>query len=186
MDALTDVIKGNDAIKMSTSILDYLFRELAISYLGRNDLAHVNVDDLRIDAIGGGEEQAEIGEDEPTELPSALDNVINMTSTGYIRSNNFAVLQGGLSEMTASIAAEPQVASGGSVTSSASVVASSVRATTSTTTTAPTGSSRADKVMEAKMKGYEGDGCGECGNFTMVRNGTCLKCDTCGSTSGCS
>ena len=35
------------------------------------------------------------------------------------------------------------------------------------------------------MKGYEGDSCAECGNFTLVRNGTCLKCDTCGSTSGC-
>ena len=38
----------------------------------------------------------------------------------------------------------------------------------------------------ARMKGYEGDSCGECGNFTLVRNGTCMKCDTCGSTSGCS
>ena len=48
------------------------------------------------------------------------------------------------------------------------------------------GSSRIDKVREARMKGYEGDSCGECGNFTLVRNGTCMKCDTCGSTSGCS
>jgi len=40
--------------------------------------------------------------------------------------------------------------------------------------------------MEARVKGYEGDNCSECGNYTMVRNGTCLKCDTCGSTSGCS
>ena len=40
--------------------------------------------------------------------------------------------------------------------------------------------------MEAKMKGYEGESCSECGNFTMVRNGTCLKCDSCGGTSGCS
>ncbi|MEM8690239.1 MAG: vitamin B12-dependent ribonucleotide reductase, partial [Pseudomonadota bacterium] len=39
---------------------------------------------------------------------------------------------------------------------------------------------------EARMKGYEGEACAECHNFTMVRNGTCLKCDTCGSTSGCS
>ena len=39
---------------------------------------------------------------------------------------------------------------------------------------------------EAKMKGYEGDACGTCGNFTLVRNGTCMKCNTCGSTSGCS
>ena len=42
------------------------------------------------------------------------------------------------------------------------------------------------QIREARMKGYEGDSCGECGNFTLVRNGTCLKCDTCGSTSGCS
>ena len=45
---------------------------------------------------------------------------------------------------------------------------------------------RARKVAEARIKGYEGDACGNCGNFTLVRNGTCLKCDTCGSTSGCS
>ena len=45
---------------------------------------------------------------------------------------------------------------------------------------------RLEKIREARMKGYEGDSCGECGNFTLVRNGTCLKCDTCGSTSGCS
>ncbi len=40
--------------------------------------------------------------------------------------------------------------------------------------------------VEARIKGYEGETCGDCGNFTLVRNGTCLKCDTCGSTSGCS
>jgi ribonucleoside-diphosphate reductase alpha chain len=42
------------------------------------------------------------------------------------------------------------------------------------------------RVAEARMKGYEGDACGECGNFTLVRNGACMKCDTCGATSGCS
>ena len=46
--------------------------------------------------------------------------------------------------------------------------------------------SRLERVREARMKGYEGDSCGECGNFTLVRNGTCLKCATCGGTSGCS
>ena len=44
----------------------------------------------------------------------------------------------------------------------------------------------ARRAAEARMKGYEGDACGACGNFTLVRNGTCMKCDTCGSTSGCS
>ena len=48
------------------------------------------------------------------------------------------------------------------------------------------GSAGMSRVVEARMKGYEGEACGECGNFTMVRNGTCLKCDTCGGTSGCS
>ena len=42
------------------------------------------------------------------------------------------------------------------------------------------------RMTEAKLRGYEGTSCSECHNFTMVRNGTCLKCDTCGSTSGCS
>ena len=38
----------------------------------------------------------------------------------------------------------------------------------------------------AKLKGYTGDACPDCGSFTMVRNGACLKCNTCGATSGCS
>jgi ribonucleoside-diphosphate reductase alpha chain len=46
--------------------------------------------------------------------------------------------------------------------------------------------SAAEKRAEAKAKGYEGEACAECGNFTLVRNGTCLKCDTCGGTTGCS
>ena len=44
----------------------------------------------------------------------------------------------------------------------------------------------ADRRAEARMKGYVGEACPECQNFTLVRNGTCLKCDTCGSTTGCS
>ena len=38
----------------------------------------------------------------------------------------------------------------------------------------------------ARLKGYEVDPCPSCANFTLVRSGTCLKCDTCGSTTGCS
>jgi len=50
----------------------------------------------------------------------------------------------------------------------------------------PAGASRAARAAEARLKGFEGDSCGACGNFTLVRNGTCMKCNTCGSTSGCS
>jgi ribonucleoside-diphosphate reductase alpha chain len=43
-----------------------------------------------------------------------------------------------------------------------------------------------NEVHVAKMKGYEGDPCPVCGHFTLVRSGTCMRCDTCGSTTGCS
>ena len=49
------LVQGNDAIKNATSILDYVFRELAISYLGRNDLAHVGPTDIGLDVLGSGE-----------------------------------------------------------------------------------------------------------------------------------
>jgi len=48
------------------------------------------------------------------------------------------------------------------------------------------GSQDVSRRAEAKIRGYEGESCRDCGNFTLVRNGTCLKCDTCGGTSGCS
>ncbi len=51
---------------------------------------------------------------------------------------------------------------------------------------AAAGGSAIDARTKAKMQGYEGDPCGECQNFTLVRNGTCMKCNTCGSTTGCS
>ena len=44
----------------------------------------------------------------------------------------------------------------------------------------------ADRRARSIMQGYTGNMCTECQNFTMVRNGTCEKCDTCGATSGCS
>ena len=49
-----------------------------------------------------------------------------------------------------------------------------------------TSDAMASKVQVARMMGYEGDACPECSAFTLVRNGTCLKCDSCGATTGCS
>ena len=48
------IVTGNDTIKMSTSILDYIFRELAISYLDRNDLGHVDVNNIDTSPTGVG------------------------------------------------------------------------------------------------------------------------------------
>ena len=43
-----------------------------------------------------------------------------------------------------------------------------------------------ENIRLARLKGYEGDPCPECGQLTLVRSGACAKCDTCGATSGCS
>ena len=159
------IVEGNDAIKMATSILDYVFRELAVSYLGRTDLAHVQPDDLSPDTLGGKESH--------TTAPV----VAQVASTGYVRSNLYVLKQsmgGEIQAATASLAATGT--DGPAVSAMAAVFAS--------------GDSSADvrsgRIREARMKGYEGDACPECGNFTLVRNGTCLKCDSCGSTTGCS
>ena len=45
---------------------------------------------------------------------------------------------------------------------------------------------RSSEVDIARLKGYEGDPCPECQQLTLVRNGTCLRCDSCGATTGCS
>ncbi len=163
------VVEGNDSIKMATSILDYIFRELAVSYMGRNDLAHVQPDDLKPDTVGRGSEDGAVP-------------VARVASQGYLRSN-LLVLNGGKSAAGAE--------GGGQ---EATMSAAGAAATSQTVVIQPldmggkmSGSQPAtDLVREAKMKGYEGDACGDCGNFTLVRNGTCMKCLTCGATSGCS
>jgi ribonucleoside-diphosphate reductase alpha chain len=177
------IVEGNDAIKMATSILDYIFRELAVSYLDRNDLAHVEPADLMPDTIGKGVmAESNLREvDDPgsasvgAEVAAMMQKV---ASNGYVR-NKLTVLHGGrrgaAATARADVAAEMPLFSAGAL-------AVSVEAAEMTIAADP----RIEKILEARMKGYEGDSCGECGNFTLLRNGTCLKCDTCGSTSGCS
>jgi ribonucleoside-diphosphate reductase alpha chain len=147
------IIEGNDAVKMATSVLDYIFRELAISYLGRGDLAHAEPGDLLPDALGKGEVEAP-----PLSEPATPPPIRRDVSNGYIR-NKLTVLHGG-----AALALAPED-----------------EAPENTTLAL-----RLERIRAARIKGYEGDNCAECGNFTLVRNGTCLKCDTCGATSGCS
>ncbi len=183
------MVEGNETIKIATSLLDYIFRELAVSYLGRDDLAHGQPHDLLPDAIGGGDRQSDLTPDTENkkdgEKETALKAVRAVASSGYIRAKQFTVYSNpsdGLVQKTAAgsvaalvepalfdvspVGAAQSVSSGSSMSSDMSVVASRVR--------------------EARLKGYEGDACSSCGNFTLVRNGTCLKCVTCGSTSGCS
>ena len=173
-------VQGNDAIKNATSVLDYVFRELAISYLGRADLAHVSPDAIGHDSIGKGEAESK--------APAGF--VPSQVSRGLVRSktDRLTVMAGGTpmaqpktvganalkSELEQGLGIAPQAQTLGSVESLAfeAPVAKPAKAL--------------DKRAEARMKGYVGESCPECANFTLVRNGTCLKCDTCGSTTGCS
>ena len=158
------MVEGNDSIKMATSILDYIFRELAVSYLGRNDLAHVHPEDLTPDTVGRGSEDDEFVTEATKD---ALGAVERYASQGYMRSN-LLVMNGGRTggnemQMTATTGISPHAGvSGNAVETSlghAPVAASMVNAV----------DDQMDAVREARMKGYEGDACTECGNFTLVR-----------------
>ncbi|WP_445809914.1 vitamin B12-dependent ribonucleotide reductase [Yoonia sp.] len=161
------MVQGNDSIKNATSILDYIFRELAVSYLDRTDLAHVKPEGAAFDDIGRGEAEGVSNVRTPSENAASrsLEVLKQISSTGYLRKRmpqDLMALQTGVS--------------------SAALVSGTATMTAVVAETATTLSAR-DK---AKMQGYEGEACGECGNYTLVRNGTCMKCNTCGGTSGCS
>jgi ribonucleoside-diphosphate reductase alpha chain len=201
-------VQGNDSIKYATSILDYVFRELAISYMERFDLAHVDPSEGGFDALGKGEQE---GRAEPNQ---------RYVSKGLTRSrtDKLAVVSGGgsaaASPSPASTSASPAgggsageagrggatASGGGNITALHSTGATALKAEPEQKLS-PAQALEAlnwqdarshakvaasEKRAEARAKGYEGEACGECGNFTLVRNGTCLKCDTCGSTTGCS
>ncbi len=174
------MVQGNDSIKNATSILDYIFRELAVSYLDRTDLAHVKPQGASFDDLGRGEEEGKrnISELSDQAASRGLEVLKQISSTGYLRKRlpqELVVLQGGMSGGLGgeSMGALNMLVPG---TSFASVGATALA----------TGTVPMDLRSKAKMQGYEGDPCGECGNYTLVRNGTCMKCNTCGGTSGCS
>ena len=119
------LVQGHEYIKMSTSVLDYVFRDLAITYQNRFDLGQVKPEDLKATATNGK------ASNKPENNPAQNDNL----------------------KAAAKNAPPPRAK---------------------------------DETKKARMRGYEGDPCPVCGHLTLVRNGTCLKCETCGSTTGCS
>ena len=192
-------VQGNDSIKFATSILDYVFRELAVSYLSRFDLAHVDPSETGFDALGKGVEEGKA-----PDLPPAA----KYLSRGLTRSrtDKLGVITGGTPAPTVTTGAVSQQAAG-NVTSLHTAGATALKAqpgldrlewqqveermrslvSENKPEVKPSAKALAsERRAEAKARGYEGEACGECQNFTLVRNGTCMKCDTCGSTTGCS
>jgi ribonucleoside-diphosphate reductase alpha chain len=125
------MVQGHEYVKMATSVLDYVFRDLAISYQDRFDLGQVKPEDLMATATQNGKGARIAERTGPRTRPP-----VDQGSTGTV---------------PAAPLARPK-----------------------------------DDAKKARMKGYEGDPCPVCGHLTLVRNGTCLKCETCGSTTGCS
>ena len=211
------IVQGNPYIKLSTSLIDYIFRELAISYLGRNDLAQVQPSDLRGDTIGG-----EGGTSEPMYEDESVDervvaaheqfqfNYHGLQQSAHMNPQAEASRGAAGGSLAAALgpagAAGPAAPGTGAAPASASAMASAMAsapvqpslvtsgshalapAPTATVVSMATARRQleTEKVRRARLCGYEGDPCGACGQWTMVRNGTCLKCDTCGETSGCS
>lgn len=133
------MVSGNPQIKMTTSVIDYIFRELAVTYLGRHDLAHVGPEDILQRTLRPMENDED---DSPASAPIASYPPLSIETTPVF----------------ASVSASVPKDDGGFQS----------------------------KFERARQMGYTGDACSDCGSMTMVRNGTCLKCNTCGATSGCS
>lgn len=187
------MVQGNDSIKNATSILDYIFRELAISYLDRTDLAHVKPQGAAFDDLGHGDTEGKrnFGEVSEGAASKSVELLKSISSTGYLRKRlpqELMVFQGGIGGGIGSVGAT--ALSGDPVTALNMLVPETAQgaggASMASATAISSGTVSMDARTKAKMQGYEGDPCGECGNYTLVRNGTCMKCNTCGGTSGCS
>jgi ribonucleoside-diphosphate reductase alpha chain len=177
------LVQGNEAIKNATSILDYIFRELAVSYLGRNDLAHVDPKEIDNTTLGGG-----VAEDKGYAAVSAERYMSRGLTRGALNHKVVMVsghaVQTGEGEGPVAKIRQALAASVGHVHGNNAMALEPSPQVQSYV--ASVEKSESSLRVEARIKGYEGESCGDCGNFTLVRNGTCLKCDTCGSTSGCS
>ena len=215
-------VTGNDAIKNATSIIDYVFRELAISYLGRNDLAHVDQSDFSNTALGKG-----ISEGKTLPISKGLTRGASLKVVSGPGGGEPKGFSGGTGQPSPAPArAAPTMAAGGvravgaTVTALKPAVAGLREESTAfkrdyeerarelageatEDENADDGASaaalftdaaareaadakalKAERRQQSMMQGYTGNECSECHNFTMVRNGTCEKCDTCGTRQG--
>lgn len=175
------MVMGNDRIKMSTSVIDYIFRDLAVNYLGRNELAQVSEEDLRADAIDQPDPEPEYTEEVVVEerLVANSNHVYEFSGGGQDETEDQPRSASALIEAPSGYA--PGTGANENLTLVESLSSGSVNIMTSVG-----GATTARAVQIAKQQGFEGDPCTSCQAMMLVRNGTCLKCMNCGATSGCS
>ncbi len=183
------MVMGNDRIKNATSILDYVFRELAVSYLDRNDLGHVNPDSPTSLGKGVAEEQGTRGP-APAPVPVPAERFVSRGMTRG-KTQNASLMLVPSSEAQKYASAGPQ---GSSVTALRAATALKIDTAPTALNTAelapipsPPPSASLDQLRsEARMKGYTGDQCSNCNSMRMKVSGHCMVCEDCGTTTGCS
>ncbi|MBB3453454.1 ribonucleoside-diphosphate reductase alpha chain [Rhizobium sp. BK313] len=217
------IVTGNDAIKNATSILDYVFRELAISYLGRHDLAHVDTSDFSNTALGrgvsegkadvvskgltrgykptlvptSGERQAAEVKGSATAAPARAASVATITAFAgntvrklepatAVTTSEVVAFKRDYEERAKELAEEIVEELANETAEASTALFTDKAADDAATAKAEAKKLESERRARSIMQGYTGNMCTECQNFTMVRNGTCEKCDTCGATSGCS
>ena len=160
------IVQENASIRHATSILDYIFRELAISYLGREDLGQTTFE-LAVDftGLGKGKDEGRLSK----ETLDAIDHFTKLTSSGYVRR----------------ILADRRNGKKQGKCAKQSVPLTQRKASEENMTLADRAHEEAGLVPGIAAEGI-GDSCENCGHITLVRSGSCLACTTCGATTGCS
>jgi ribonucleoside-diphosphate reductase alpha chain len=176
------IVQGNPYIKMSTSIIDYIFRELAITYLDRKDLAHVLPEDLRGDTMHDEDDDFDAEEVVSTRTVDARSaprgGTIDHPRSTHARPNG-----GNGHKPGSDVTQTPPPRESGGHARNGNGSASAVMPPRASYT--PVAGTQSEKIRAARLKGYEGDPCSNCQQMTLVRSGACMKCDTCGETTGC-
>jgi ribonucleoside-diphosphate reductase alpha chain len=195
------MVQGHDYVKMATSVIDYIFRDLAISYLKRTDLGQVKPDDLLATGTKGDSGGPDVKRRRSDESAASLKPHGNGTGTPAPASGGLSVPRAaGMPASTAgaftgsdgskgSGTADTGITTGygpGSAPQGLNAAVQTAAAPVEVLDQPRPEQSELIKIAQARIKGYEGDPCPSCGSFTLVRNGTCMKCDTCGGTTGCS
>ena len=185
------LVQGHDYVKMATSVIDYVFRDLAISYLKRSDLGQVKPEDLTPTTTKSEADAADIKPRSEKSSVGFRPNSVTVPASKVSKQlpasggessaviNRSAETSGNVSDRAPKALAQPHVAV---MTQPLAQAAAQVALKEESYPQ----ESEVIKIVQARIKGYEGDPCSSCGSFTLLRNGTCMKCDTCGGTTGCS
>jgi len=176
------IVQGNPYIKMTTSIIDYIFRELAITYLDRKDLAHVLPEDLRGDALHDNEDGPDYDAEEVVSTRTVDPKAKPKAEIEHPRSAHTKPGSGNGSD---TVTTPPPRDTNGNGHKNGNGNGAGTAVLPSRTSYAPVAGTQAEKIRQARQRGYEGDPCSNCQAMMLVRSGACLRCDNCGQTTGC-